>query len=331
MPLISVVMPMRNAARYVGEAVASVLAQPGVDLELVVVDDGSTDDSARVVRGASDPRIKLIPGPKQGIAAALNAGLAVAQGDYFARCDADDTYEPDRLRHQLLLLQTRSDLIAVCGSYVHVTPTGKLIAEQRWSGVSESITHELRAGVGRTHLCTFLVRMSAMRELGGFRPYFIGTEDNDFQLRLGDFQLRLGDFQRDPDNTKNEVSTVWYEPRKCYRYRLHGESITHTQPSSQRKWLEAQARTFQLQRQSRGWDDLDRDQAAELPIEIDTRVLDTRSEMRDLLLGSAWKLHAQGQKGRAIRQGLSALRCDVLGVRTWRSVASLLLKPAGRG
>jgi len=324
MPLISVVMPMRNAARYVGEAVASVLAQPGVDLELVVVDDGSTDDSARVVRGASDPRIKLISGPKQGIAAALNAGLAVAQGDYFARCDADDTYEPDRLRHQLLLLQTRSDLIAVCGSYVHVTPTGKLIAEQQWSGVSESITHELRAGVGRTHLCTFLVRMSAMRELGGFRPYFIGTEDNDFQLRLGDFQLNLA-------GTDNEVAKVWYEPRPCYRYRLHGESITHTQPSSQRKWLEAQARTFQLQRQSRGWDDLDRDQAAELPIETDARATDTRSEMRDLLLGSAWKLHAQGQKGRAIRQGLSALRCDVLGVRTWRSVASLLLKPAGRG
>ncbi|RYG66805.1 glycosyltransferase family 2 protein, partial [bacterium] len=154
--LISILMPMRNAQAYVGEALASLLAQKGVDLEVVVVDDGSTDRSADVVRGLSDSRIKLVPGPRRGIAAALNAGLAAATGDLCCRCDADDWYPADRLAWQRDLLRDRPDVGAVCGTYTMVTATGKRILEQSWGERAESISDEIRRGVGRTHFCTFM-------------------------------------------------------------------------------------------------------------------------------------------------------------------------------
>src|SRR3954470_15411705 len=80
--LVSVVIPMRNAERFVAETLRSVLAQAGqgnaFELEVVVVDDGSTDGSADVVRGLTDSRVRMIPGPQRGISASFNAGLAAA-------------------------------------------------------------------------------------------------------------------------------------------------------------------------------------------------------------------------------------------------------------
>ena len=97
MPLVSVVIPMKNAEPYVREAVESVLKQEGVELEVIVVEDGSTDQSEAVVRSIDDPRIRIIPGPQKGIAAAFNAGLTEAKGEFVARCDADDVFPPGRL------------------------------------------------------------------------------------------------------------------------------------------------------------------------------------------------------------------------------------------
>src|SRR5437868_1666996 len=94
---ISVIIPTRNAERYIRSTLESVCAQRDVDLEIVVIDDGSTDRSIEIVREVNDPRIRIIPGPQRGISAAFNAGLAEARGELIARCDADDLYPPDRL------------------------------------------------------------------------------------------------------------------------------------------------------------------------------------------------------------------------------------------
>src|SRR5213593_4773866 len=103
-PVVSVIMPMRNAERFFAESLHSVLNQQSrgssFDLEVVVVDDGSTDRSARIVREMNDPRIRLVAGPQRGISAAFNAGLAEARGEMIARCDADDLYPPGRLEWQ---------------------------------------------------------------------------------------------------------------------------------------------------------------------------------------------------------------------------------------
>src|SRR5262245_21706236 len=94
-PLVSVLLPTFERAGLVGEAVASVLAQTCTDFELLVIDDGSTDDTAAVVRGFIDPRVSYLERKHGGIAAALNTGLAQARGRLIARIDSDDRWLPD--------------------------------------------------------------------------------------------------------------------------------------------------------------------------------------------------------------------------------------------
>lgn len=93
-PVFSVVMPLYNKARYVSHAIDSVLAQTGHEFEVVVIDDGSTDGGAEVVRTRNDPRVQLLQQPNSGVSAARNAGIRAARGKYIAFLDADDYYLP---------------------------------------------------------------------------------------------------------------------------------------------------------------------------------------------------------------------------------------------
>src|SRR5437588_543315 len=99
-PKITILMPARNAGKYIAEAIRSVLGQTYTNFELLIVDDGSTDDTLMEVRQFSDHRIRLLCKDKEGISAALNAGLQVARGVYIARFDADDICLPRRLERQ---------------------------------------------------------------------------------------------------------------------------------------------------------------------------------------------------------------------------------------
>lgn len=105
-PSVSVLMPMWNAARTVHRAVDSLLAQTFVDFELVVVDDGSTDDSVDIVSGVNDPRVRLVKSTHGGVAAALNTGLVHCRAPVVARMDADDCCVPERLAVQYQALST---------------------------------------------------------------------------------------------------------------------------------------------------------------------------------------------------------------------------------
>src|SRR4051794_2590211 len=131
MPLISVIIPMRNAEPFVKAAVESVLAQGEVELEVIVIDDGSTDRSADVVRAIDDPRVRVIPGPQKGISAAFNTGLAEARGEFLARCDADDLSPPRRLEWQLEFLLEHPEFAAISGSFTTIDARGKTIADQK--------------------------------------------------------------------------------------------------------------------------------------------------------------------------------------------------------
>jgi hypothetical protein len=97
MPFVSVIMPTFNRANCITSAIASVLGQTITDLELIVVDDGSTDETAAVLRGISDARLRYLVREHQGVSATRNAGLAQATGAYLAFCDSDDTMDREAL------------------------------------------------------------------------------------------------------------------------------------------------------------------------------------------------------------------------------------------
>ena len=104
MPLVSVVIPSFNHARFIGSAVRSVLGQSLSDLELIVVDDGSTDNSLEILGGFSDPRLKVYPQANAGAHAAINRGLELASGVYLSILNSDDLYHRERLENLALTI-----------------------------------------------------------------------------------------------------------------------------------------------------------------------------------------------------------------------------------
>ena len=99
-PPVTVLLPVYNAAPYLREAVDSVLAQTFTDYELLIINDGSTDDTANILASYKDERITIVTQQNIGLIATLNKGLSIAKGKYVARFDADDVCYPDRLKLQ---------------------------------------------------------------------------------------------------------------------------------------------------------------------------------------------------------------------------------------
>lgn len=124
-PTVSVLIKSYNHARYVARTIESVLTQSFQDFEIVVTDDASTDGTLEVLRGFTDPRIKLTALPRnQGISGAMNATVARARGRYLAILNSDDFALPDRLRRQVAFLDAHPDISLVFGLPVTVDETG---------------------------------------------------------------------------------------------------------------------------------------------------------------------------------------------------------------
>ncbi len=308
--LISVILPLYNAESYIREAVRSILQETRIPLELIVVDDGSTDRSLKVLKQIRDDRLVVLYNQGKGIATALNTGLAAARGKFIARCDADDCYPAGRLFRQVNWLMQHPEAGAVCGGYRVIDPKGLSVTAFNWSQEIEDITGELQAGTARTHLCTFVIRTDIMRSIEGFRSYFVTAEDIDLQLRLGD------------------ATNVWYLPGMCYHYRLHETSITHTRSSTEREFFDQIAREFQRQRQQQGHDALQRGCPPALPQKHDKPPMTAKQHLQNFLLGEAWRSYQAGQLTKALVAGMRSALALPSNLTVWRSVLSLVIKSA---
>src|SRR5260370_12794376 len=122
--LVTVIIPAFNAARTIDETLRSVRSQTHRRLEILVVDDGSVDATAQIVRShaAEDRRIRLIQQPNSGVAAARNRAIAEATSDYVAPIDADDLWQPDKIEKQLTRLHPHDEpaaLVSTCPAHIH--------------------------------------------------------------------------------------------------------------------------------------------------------------------------------------------------------------------
>ncbi len=118
MPAVSVIMPAYNVEPYIGDAIRSALAQTFTDFELIVVDDGSKDGTAEVVKALArqDARVQLVQQANRGLAGARNSALRAARGEFFALLDSDDLWEPEFLAEQMAILQARPEVDIVTGN-----------------------------------------------------------------------------------------------------------------------------------------------------------------------------------------------------------------------
>lgn len=317
-PQVSVLMPTRNAQDYIDAALRSVLQETRVPLEVVVVDDGSSDASRERALALGDPRVRIVEGPRRGIAACMNAGLAAARGELLMRCDADDLYPAGRIAEQVDWLARHPGHDAVGGAFGTVDARGAAVVRQLDSGTDErlDLEEELRRGVLRTHLCTFAMRRAAVERVAGFREYFETAEDIDFALRLG------------------ERGRVAYLPRTWYLYRLHGASITHRQRDVRRLFYMQMAREFQAERLAGRADALQLGRAPAPPADDGSQPTSAGRHIQDLLIGQAWSELRQRRRAPAIGHAWRAAAASPLRGAGWETLlkigASILLGRVGR-
>jgi glycosyltransferase involved in cell wall biosynthesis len=305
---VSVLMPLKNAGQFVESALRSILVERDIPLEVIVVNDSSTDDSVERVIALSDPRVLLIDSKKAGISESLNTALQASTGSIIMRCDADDLFCEGRIKEQVSLLNLNQKYAAICGSFSTIDARGMTLLDMSTGAEQTDITEDLAGGVSKTHLGTYAIRARACRQLQGFRPYFDTAEDLDFQLRLAG------------------AGHVLYVPKCWYQYRIHSNSVTHSQANERRLFFEKIAKEFAFQRATTGTDLLERG-TQPLPPEPSILVShDGATHAQELLIGRAWLQFSNGHIYAAHHASIRAIAVRPSTFEGWRNLFVLSYK-----
>ncbi|MBA2463058.1 MAG: glycosyltransferase [Actinobacteria bacterium] len=184
-PRVSVVMPVLDGERFVAESIASVLRQTDDDLELIVVDDGSTDRTPELLAefARADRRVCVLRRTHGGLTSALNAGFEAASAPFVARLDSDDVAVEDRLERQLAALNQRPSVGVIGGAVEMIDGEGRLL----WTDPYPLEPDEIRQVIWK--FCPVLhsavmIRREAWQQAGGYREAFRRAEDYDLWFRV---------------------------------------------------------------------------------------------------------------------------------------------------
>jgi hypothetical protein len=180
--LVSVVIPCSNHAHYLGEAIESVVVQTYPGFEILVVDDGSTDDTAKVAERFSE--VRLVRQEDAGVAVARNAGFRASTGAYLVFLDADDRLAPEALATGLQTLYFRPDCAFVSGRYRFISEAGDLIEEHPPDVIGADHFEALLRVNYIGHGGTVMYRRAAVEVMNGFDPSFTACEEYDLYLRI---------------------------------------------------------------------------------------------------------------------------------------------------
>ena len=286
-PRVSVVMPMRDAAPYLAEAIESILAQTFGDFEFLIIDDASTDASCTIADDYArrDPRIQVHRGAFGGLAYWLREGVLRARGALIARMDADDVSHPTRFARQVAYLDAHPECVGVSSDVLIVDPERRPIRRHRAPHSHEEIEQALWRAAGA--LACPMLRRSAVLQVGNYRADRTGDEDADLYLRLV------------------EIGRLSNLPETLYEYRRHPRSIGAVQRVEQtriRKLVRAEA----LQRRG-----LPLSQLAAVPERPDVSPQDLWHEWARAALGDGYLATSR-------HYARQLLRAEPLRLRSWR-------------
>ena len=194
-PLVSVIIPVHNGEQFIGTALRSVLDQTYTHLEIIVVDDGSTDNSAEIVEvmAARDPRIRLCRQANGGASAARNHAIALSHGAYIAPLDADDIWHPEKTEKQLALMERSPDSVGLVYCWTQrIDHDGRILPRQTIRRRAKGYCLRdvvLSNPVG--HASGALIRRDAILAVGGFCEVILsrssgGCEDHKLYLQLAE-------------------------------------------------------------------------------------------------------------------------------------------------
>lgn len=193
-PAVTAIVPAYNMARYVGRTLLSAAGQTYANLDIIVVDDGSTDETPQIVERLScdHPRIRLVSTANAGVAAARNLGLELSGGDYVAFLDADDLWHPRKIERQVAALARHGhdgDWAGCYTWYRFMDEEDQVLGDGHTWQLRGSFFHEQLLSNPFGNGSNLLVRREAALAAGGFNPEYAaagigGCEDQEFQLSL---------------------------------------------------------------------------------------------------------------------------------------------------
>lgn len=301
--LVSVVMTVYNGARYLASTIESVLDQSLQDFEFIIVDDGSTDESAGIIAryAAINPRIRVIRQANCGISRALNAGVNAASAPFIAPIDQDDVALPDRLAHEVAALEADPSLVCVGGWYKVIDGRGRYLTTFRVPAENDEIQRLILRGHAAICHPGCMVRRDAMLKVGAYRPEFDLAQDLDLYLRLGEVG-RLANLQ---------VPVL--------KYRLHAAA------SSERKCAEQRARARAACEQA--W----ARRGIQETFEADElyRPGPSRASRHEYHLRYGWWAYNSGERRTAAIYGGKAVGLMPWHIAGWKLLARSVLGPGG--
>jgi glycosyltransferase involved in cell wall biosynthesis len=213
-PAITVLMPLYNAAPFLDEAIDSILAQTWTAFELLVIDDGSTDGSLEKVSARTDTRIRVEKLPhNQGVVAALNRGLQLAQGAYIARMDADDIAHPERLAKQLAYMEKHPEVGALGSDFESFGGSSSASWVRHFDAENLHI-----ALLFENPIChpTVMLRRSTLDALGlGYPDDALHAEEYALWIQIA---------------TRSRLANL---PERLLRYRVHNQQISRLKSAEQ--------------------------------------------------------------------------------------------------
>ena len=226
---VSVVIPAKNVAAYIGETLASALAQGEVS-EVIVVDDGSTDDTTAIVRAIRDPRLRLMTNDSAGVSAARNLGARHASGEWLLFLDADDRLRPGAVASLLAAARGAPRAVLVYGDYNTIDHEGRQIGRRDLlrgrRKPSGDVLTRLAAGNFIANGGIALARAEAFRAIGGFDTSLRYCEDWHCWCRLA----AIGEFE--------------FAPKLLLDYRLHTANTMNAAVRTPKDFFPAVERVF---------------------------------------------------------------------------------------
>lgn len=190
-PLVSAIIPVYNGEGYIEQALESIFVQNLSDIEILVIDDGSTDGSWERLQRYRD-RIRLFRQLNSGVAMARNHGLKNASGAYITFLDADDLWLPDKTERQLAFLNDHPEYGVCYGRYIFFDENGEISArnDKNYQGPTGWILNDILLHIGFIGVGTMMVRRECVAHTGGFNEGLVTGEDTNWCMRLAhDFQF----------------------------------------------------------------------------------------------------------------------------------------------
>ncbi|MDN5289479.1 MAG: hypothetical protein JWR38_5753 [Mucilaginibacter sp.] len=225
-PKITVLMPAYNAGKYIGEAIESVLQQSFTDFELLIVNDGSTDDTADVIRSFYDPRIVMIYQDNKGVSLALNKGLKYARAPYIARFDADDVCHTERLQLQYDFMINNPEYSIVGSAADYMDMEGNYLFTSVPPAFNNEEIQQLKYTVCPFIHSTVFYKKDMILKTGGYNEHAYTFEDHFLWVNI----------------LKDQKACNFEQP--LIKLRLNPESITIDEKWRPRKFLEIKYTTL---------------------------------------------------------------------------------------